>query len=571
MNSNEILSMLKELNQDEILSKYNSASTEEKTEFEAQINLFEKTYPGGLREYIKRAKELLDNSLKGKSPYEGYKPSVPEGVNITLGNEEYYELERIGMEELKDTCFVLVAGGLGERLGYSDIKIGIETDLVTKRKFFEIYSSYILAYEIRLRKKYDLKEDWFIPLCIMTSGDTHEKTLKLLKDFNNFGLKEKQIFIVKQEKCPALLDNECHIALKEGKLLMETKPHGHGDVHTLLYQEKVIEKWLALGKKWMIFFQDTNVLIFNAVPSAIGTSKKLGLVMNSICTKRRPGDAVGGICKLIKDNGESLTINVEYNQLDPLLRASYNPQGDVANKEGFSDFPGNINVLAFELETYNKVLSTSKGLIPEFVNPKYTDETKTKFKAPTRLECMMQDFPKLCLKGEKIGFCNYDKLFCFSTVKNKISDGCDKLKKGINPETAFSCEQDIFKSNLFLLKDILGVCSVDETEPQYEVEVNGCKIPFTPKILIYPYFAATLGELKEKIKGKITIGNRSTLILKEDVSIEKDLKVDGIFTVDKNITEETKCENKKRHCYITLKEGEGENYEKIRGYTVKEE
>lgn len=32
--------------------------------------------------------------------------------------------------------------------------------------------------------------------------------------------------------------------------------------------------------------------------------------------------------------------------------------------------------------------------MPEFVNPKYTDGTKTKFKSPTRLECMMQDYPK---------------------------------------------------------------------------------------------------------------------------------------------------------------------------------
>jgi UDP-sugar pyrophosphorylase len=28
--------------------------------------------------------------------------------------------------------------------------------------------------------------------------------------------------------------------------------------------------------------------------------------------------------------------------------------------------------------------------VPEFVNPKYADAAKTKFKSPTRLECMMQ-------------------------------------------------------------------------------------------------------------------------------------------------------------------------------------
>lgn len=31
----------------------------------------------------------------------------------------------------------------------------------------------------------------------------------------------------------------------------------------------------------------------------------------------------------------------------------------------------------------------------EFVNPKYADAGRTVFKKPTRLECMMQDYPKV--------------------------------------------------------------------------------------------------------------------------------------------------------------------------------
>jgi UDP-sugar pyrophosphorylase len=85
------------------------------------------------------------------------------------------------------------------------------------------------------------------------------------------------------------------------------------------------------------------------------------------------------------------TINVEYNMLDPLLRATGNPEGDVNDeKTGFSPFPGNINQLLFKAESYAETLERTKGVMPEFVNPKYTDETKTVFKKPTRLECMMQ-------------------------------------------------------------------------------------------------------------------------------------------------------------------------------------
>lgn len=39
-----------------------------------------------------------------------------------------------------------------------------------------------------------------------------------------------------------------------------------------------------------------------------------------------------------------------------------------------------------------------EGVVVEFVNPKYKPGSRTEFKKPTRLECMMQDFPKLMSK-----------------------------------------------------------------------------------------------------------------------------------------------------------------------------
>lgn len=50
---------------------------------------------------------------------------------------------------------------------------------------------------------------------------------------------------------------------------------------------------------------------------------------------RRPGEKVGGICRLVKSPTESLTCNVEYNQLEGVLLASTG-KGDVANENGNS-------------------------------------------------------------------------------------------------------------------------------------------------------------------------------------------------------------------------------------------
>ena len=50
--------------------------------------------------------------------------------------------------------------------------------------------------------------------------------------------------------------------------------------------------------------------------------------------------------------GREMVINVEYNQLDPLLRASGNPEGDVNDPAtGFSPYPGNINQVTRRGET----------------------------------------------------------------------------------------------------------------------------------------------------------------------------------------------------------------------------
>ena len=570
MNESQILDLLKELNQIEIIEKYKISNEEEKKKFIEQFNYLEKATPGGIKDYIKRAKILLEESKNNINPFKDYTPEVPLGFDIKVGSDQFYELDKLGFEQIENTVFVLVAGGLGERLGYPDIKIGIETDLITKRKFIEIYIEYIKAFENRIKKNKKKDENWFIPLCIMTSDDTHNKTLELLNKNKNFGLKENQISIVKQEKCPAILDNECHLALIKDKLILETKPHGHGDIHYLLYKSEKVKNWIKEGKKYLVLFQDTNILSFNCIPSSIGTSIKLNLDINSICVPRKPKDAIGAICKLVKKDGTSITNNVEYNQLDSLLKEKYNKEGDVPNKDGISDFPGNINIIIFKLDTYIKALEETKGLIPEFVNPKYTDETRTKFKSPTRLECLMQDLPKLLKNGENVGFTSFERWFCFSACKNNLKDACNKLKKNQSPESAFSIEQDIFIYNKKIL-EIIGKLEIDQTEKENELNIEECKIKFGPKIIIYPEFAPTVTELRDKLlkmKKKIKMTNNSTLILKKDVNIEEGINLDGFYEVEKD-EKMVECNNKKYKIYVELKENEGKIYEKIRGYTIK--
>ena len=547
MELKDVINLLEEVGQNEIISKLKEVSKEEQKEFVNQINELDKACRGGIKDYIKRAKVLLANSAKKMNSFHDYKIEVPYDIpHIKVGDEEFYELEKLGFNELKTSVFVLTAGGLGERLGYDGIKIGLQTELITLRPYIQLYIESIKAYEDRVKKVEKVSPDWYIPFCIMTSGDTHDKTKAFLEENSNFGMKKEQIILIKQNKLPAILDNECHLALQKDKFLLLTKPHGHGDVHYLLYQSGLAQKWIDEGKKYMIQFMDTNALAFNCVLSTIGVSVKYNYDINSTFVTRRAQEKIG-------------------------FKEKYNGIGDIPGKNGFCDFPGNLNVLVFNLKPYLNIISESKGLVPEFVNPKYVDETRKKFKAPTRLETLMQDVPKLVKNNGTVGNTYFDRWFCFSACKNNLHDSCERLRKKESGESAFTVEREIFKYNEIILKDVLGKLEIINTEPENSVMIEDIKVTFGPKIVIYPSFAAYVTELRDKLshmKKNIKMTNNSTLVLKNDIMIEEGIDLDGYLVVDKDEKNYVVCKNKQYKMYRKLKEGEGEKYEKIRGYTI---
>ena len=57
-------------------------------------------------------------------------------------------------------------------------------------------------------------------------------------------------------------DSSASLVLSESDpFTLETKPHGHGDVHHLLLREGVAEALKRKGFEWLLFFQDTNALV----------------------------------------------------------------------------------------------------------------------------------------------------------------------------------------------------------------------------------------------------------------------------------------------------------------------
>jgi UTP--glucose-1-phosphate uridylyltransferase len=229
------------------------------------------------------------------------------------------------------------------------------------------------------------------------------------------------------------------------------------------------------------------------------------------------------------------TINVEYNQLDPLLRATPGfEDGDVNDSDtGYSRFPGNINQLLFSLPEYVQVLERTKGIMPEFVNPKYSDPaTKSVFKKPTRLECMMQDFPVVLEDDEcsRVGFTSIDARYCFSPVKNAVGDGAALQQSGTQPGTAASGEADQYQAYRIMLST-LG-CVVESAD---EETYHGIRVIPGPAVVLKPTFACCLTELRHKFPhpDQVSISKRSTLVIQGpgDVVIER-LTLDGALVIE---------------------------------------
>lgn len=497
----ELINTLVEHGQQHLFAGWDGPGTADaaKSAFLDSLEKVNQNYPGGLVGYIRNAKKLLAEAREGQNPFDGFVPEHPDTVDLTKINDAFVQYEGVGVNYFDKVGIVLVAGGLGERLGYNGIKLDIAVEVLECASYLQHYASCLLAMEARMEKPHP------VPFIIMVSQDTGPKTLESLERNNYFGLKKEQVYVLRQELVPAISDNDGSLALEERYQLI-LKPHGHGDIHMLLHTSGVAVKLAGEGIEYLMFIQDTNGPSFNTLPAALGVSVEKGYDFNSLAINRIPGEAVGGLAKLV-GNDKEITINVEYNQLDPLLRATISPDGDVANEQGFSMFPGNCNTLVVRTSSYVRILEDSQGIIAEFVNPKYTDETKSAFKKPTRLETMMQDLPKLFGAEEKVGVTIFDRSWSFSPNKNNLADAAAKVEAGGPADAGATAESDFYKAGRMRL-DYAGM-QVDTAE---EVKLLG--VPFTlgPKVILRPSFAMSLAEGAEKIEGG-SIAGEATLIV----------------------------------------------------------
>ncbi len=164
---------------------------EAKAAFLGALHKIDGNYPGGLVGYISNARKLLAEAKEGGNPFEGFVPHQPNMVDLTAFDDTYDHYEALGQKQFGKMGVVLVAGGLGERLGYNGIKLDIPVEVVESTPYLAHYAACLKAMEARMESPRP------VPFIIMVSPDTDAKTLQALETNQYFGLRKEQIHIQK--------------------------------------------------------------------------------------------------------------------------------------------------------------------------------------------------------------------------------------------------------------------------------------------------------------------------------------------------------------------------------------
>ncbi|CAJ1014259.1 putative UTP--glucose-1-phosphate uridylyltransferase [Leishmania utingensis] len=503
------------------------------------LYLFSNVYHGGITQYIRNGQALLARE-SGEVDFAALEmpPLIFQAPSLHCRTAEMTALENAGTAMLRKTVFVLVAGGLGERLGYSSIKVGLPVETATNTTY--------LAYYLQWAQQVGGKE---VPFAIMTSDDTHDRTLQLLCELN---LEMPNLQVLKQGQVFCFADSAAHLALDdEGKLLR--KPHGHGDVHSLIYNatvkglavsdssdstepaQSLVNAWLAAGYESIVFIQDTNVGATVTIPISLALSAEHSLDMNFTCIPRVPTESIGLLCRIKKNNGDPwLVANVEYNVFAEVSRTLSNDGGDeVGRPTDFSPFPGSINTLVLKLSSYADRLRESHGTVPEFINPKYSDETRRSFRNPARIESLMQDIALLFSEDDyRVGGTIFER-FSYQPVKNSLESAALLVAQGNRPYCATTGEADFYELQRRRLKAI-GLPLFYSSEAEVTVANGAVGVRLFP-IIVLDAMCASSGSLDDlatvfPAPEKVHIDQRSTLVVEGRVIVE-DLELCGALVI----------------------------------------
>lgn len=270
----EISETLRTHGQEDLLRFYHELDEKQKARFTAQLKKIDWS--------------LLEEIDKPERKNLGKIASI-EGMSIADIREKKSELEEAGKAAIRagKVCAVLLAGGMGTRLGSSAPKgcynIGIYREL------------YIFEQLIRNLQDSVKKCGAGIPLLIMTSERNDAETRAFFGEHNYFGYPASLVRFFPQEMAICVGFDKKILLEEKGALALS--PNGNGGWYSSLASAGLLEDGLLKGVEWFNVFAVDNVLQRIADPVFVGAAILSGKQSAAkVVRKACPSERVGVLC-----------------------------------------------------------------------------------------------------------------------------------------------------------------------------------------------------------------------------------------------------------------------------------
>jgi UDP-N-acetylglucosamine/UDP-N-acetylgalactosamine diphosphorylase len=249
--------------------------------------------------------------------------------------EEALRAGQIGM--------ILVAGGLGTRLGFDRPKGMFQLGPLSRRPLFQILIDHLRAVSRRYGKP--------IPLYVMTSEATDAETRAFFAEHANFGLDRTQLQFFRQGAMWALDDRGDRILL-EAKGRLFVGPDGHGGMLRALDRSGALNDMLARNLQHIFYGQIDNPLLQVCDPLLIGSHIATTSEMTTqVVRKRQPLEKVGNVVSI-----DGRVQVIEYSDLPEDVARKTNPDGTLAL------WAGNLAVHVFAVDFLRRMSRQTDAL-----------------------------------------------------------------------------------------------------------------------------------------------------------------------------------------------------------------
>ena len=219
-----------------------------------------------------------------------------------------------------EVAVVVVAGGLGTRLGFDGPKGTYPIGPVSAASLFQIHAEKVVAIGRRYGKT--------PPLYIMTSPENHEATARFFAENGQFGLEHVRLFV--QGQMPAV-DRESGKILLAEKGHLALSPDGHGGTLKALAAPgpdgapSCLDEMRERGIRTIFYFQVDNPLVKIADPTFLGLHRSADAEMSfKVVEKQMPEEKLGVVVSV---DGSPRVI--EYSDLPAELAERREPDGSL--------------------------------------------------------------------------------------------------------------------------------------------------------------------------------------------------------------------------------------------------